>query len=332
MDKITRNASRTSDKKPKPIVDVPKSDGSEDKISQFIELNRAAVTKFMDKQFEGIGKKEISEVLRECAECSVLTRSPKSGGCWGSETDIIEDALKVCKPLATKPVDDEEDDEELEDIESDDEIEEDDEEEADEDEEDSDGDEDQDETEEEGEESDLDDSEDDAHADEDEEVEDDEEEEAVKPVQKSPRKTETKKPAKVAKTKTTTKTTKSAKAKTVETKDKKAKKTQTESSVTIKTGNDKIDKILNTNSFSEEDLKGLKGLELWIGAARYLKLKSKLRCQLQDMPEVIGHLYDVHRGKAKLNESGFQGKGVKSYRKKRMLNFLGAIKELIGES
>lgn len=324
METVTRNSSRKT-KKAKPVVDVPKSAGDEGRIGAFIEKNRAAVTKFMEAQFDGVGKKEVDEVLRECAECSVLTRSPKQGGCWEEDTQIIEDALKICQTvkLAAVPDDDLEEEEEPEEIEEVDDGE-DDEESEDEDES----------EDEEIEDLDLEEDEieepvEDEEEPEEEDVSDDDEsdEEPVVASQPEPRKKPTKEATKAKGTKTqkakATKTTQAKEDKTT----KASKKAQPSKAQTKAM---KSHEILTTTRFSADSLKDLKGLDLWLGTARLLKIEGKIFCQVQDMPEVIGHLYDVHNGKAKLEETGFTGKGEKSYKKRRLMNILGAIKAHLG--
>src|SRR5574343_108780 len=80
-----------------------------------------------------------------------------------------------------------------------------------------------------------------------------------------------------------------------------------------------------TPSVSADQIKKLKGKEQWFAAARLLKSQKKLWIQTQDIPEVIGHIYDVAQGKAKLKEEGFDGKGEKVYRKNRILGFKETI-------
>lgn len=325
METVTRNSSRKT-KKAKPVVDVPKSAGDEGRIGAFIDKNRTAVTKFMESQFDGVGKKEVDEVLRECAECSVLTRSPKQGGCWEEDTQIIEDALKICQPvkLAAVPDDDLEEEEPEEEVDEVDDVEDEDDEEP------------EDEESEDEEIEDLDLEEDEIEepvvGDEEEVEEDvsDEDEEQSNPVVAS-QEAPLKKPTKEAKSKSGTKTTKAKATKKTQSKeDKTVKASKKAQPSKAQTKAMKSHEILTTTRFSADSLKDLKGLDLWLGTARLLKIEGKIFCQVQDMPEVIGHLYDVHNGKAKLEESGFTGKGEKSYKKRRLTNILGAIKAHLG--
>lgn len=76
-------------------------------------------------------------------------------------------------------------------------------------------------------------------------------------------------------------------------------------------------------------LKKLKGREQWFAANEMLRSSKDIRIQAQDVEEVIGHLYEVSIGKAKLKEDGFEGKGEKSYRKARILGFKRKIEALI---
>ena len=312
METVTRNSSRKT-KKTKPVVDVPKGGGDESRITEFMDQNRVSVTKFMKGEFDGVGKREIDEVLRECAECSVLTRSPKQGGCWEENTEVIEDALALCQKVKAAPVDD--DQEEPEEVEEIEDLEDESGEEP--------GEEDGPEEVEE-----IDDLEGEVEDDEEEKDEVNEEaDEDVEPVQASPRKKETKKAAK----KTGTKTTKIAAKKKTQTKpDKKASEVKKTKPAKVEKKAVTSHSILTMSRFSEESLKDLKGLDLWLGTARLLKIQNKIRCQVQDMPEVVGHLFDVHNGKVKLIETAIDGKGEKSYGKRRLMNILGSIKAHLG--
>lgn len=80
-----------------------------------------------------------------------------------------------------------------------------------------------------------------------------------------------------------------------------------------------------------ESLKKLKGRERWFAAVEMLRKSSDIRIQAQDIEEVMGHLYEVSIGKAKLKEDGFEGKGEKSYRRARILGFKVKVEALLAK-
>lgn len=80
-----------------------------------------------------------------------------------------------------------------------------------------------------------------------------------------------------------------------------------------------------------EALKKLKGRERWFAAVEMLRKTADIRIQAQDMEEVMGHLYEVSIGKAKLKEEGFEGKGEKSYRRARILGFKTKVEALLAK-
>ena len=59
-----------------------------------------------------------------------------------------------------------------------------------------------------------------------------------------------------------------------------------------------------------------------------MKREKKIWIQAQDIPAVVGTLYNVHLGKENLPEEGLPGLGEKSYGKRRCVKMLAEIKEL----
>jgi len=323
METVQRNASKrkaaATNKSESAVIDVP---SDESKVNEFIAANRSRITEFMNQNFEGINAKDIEDVARETAECIVYERTPKVGGVWGSDTSIIEDAIKHVRGPSVATVDPEEplvdaqaadadaaNDPETDDVGAD--------------------------VEKAGPEV--------------EEPQSDEigegaaqqadaaPVEIAKPETQSNSRTQetkpeskkaasTKKPMARAKPTSKAKTSapkKQAKAKVKADDKKKVVKAQT---------NSKKETKARTEPVSVESLKTLKGREQWIAAAKILKSKKKIWIQAQDIPDVVGHLFDVSNGKAKLNEKGFEGKGEKSYRKNRMLAIKEAIEGIIKQA
>lgn len=111
-----------------------------------------------------------------------------------------------------------------------------------------------------------------------------------------------------------------------------SKKTTTKKKVTKKATSKKAAKKVAkkpTTTTSEVDVKSLKGVKQWEGVALNLKHQKKIWIQAQDIPAVMGALYKVHQGKAKLPEEGLPGLGEKSYGKRRCVKMLTLVKDTI---
>lgn len=304
METITRNPSKktnarkmaakatTKAKAEAPVVDVPNS--QQKQINEYVKTNQQKIADYMTQHFDEVGADEVALITREAAECAILKRSPKKGSVWGDDVTIIEDVIKhVAGPTVAVVEPTEVDHGEPpvgDDIEShhgDAPEEEDGEQEE---------------------------SEPVAESD---EIEDQEEEPTPKALASEPSS-----PAKKSKTKSKTKPVKTASQK-------KATPTKPKAVDTKKAAKEKpastAPKSDRTPSVSADQIKKLKGKEQWFAAARLLKSQKKLWIQTQDIPEVIGHIYDVAQGKAKLKEEGFDGKGEKVYRKNRILGFKETI-------
>lgn len=306
METVTRNAGRKSNarkraaaataapKEPKapkaaivktaPVVDVPNS--QQKQISEFIKANKQKVADYMAKHFDEVSEADVETITKEVAECVLLNRSPKAGGVWGTEVDIVEGVITAVAGPKVATVDPKEP---L--VDSEPEVEE---EEAD------------------GEQEESEPTESAAEA----EVETPSED------QKSLA-SEPSSDAKTAKTKAKAKKMTSAAKKTAA--PAKAKAEPTKKPTKAKAKSNAEEKTDRTPAVSADQIKKLKGKEQWLATARLLKAKKKLWIQAQDIPEVIGHLYDVSIGKAKLKEDGFDGKGEKVYRRNRILGFKESI-------
>ena len=301
METVTRNPAKKNNArkmaakgKPKtkevPMVDVPNS--SQKQINEFVKLNEDKVATYMTQNFDEIGADEIALISREVAECVILKRSPKKGGVWGDDLSIIEDVIKHVsgpKIAVVNP------DDEVVGIDA-----------APEDE--------------------------DGEQEESEAADSEGEEEVAQPEEPTPSTlaSEPSSPAKQSKTKSKAKPVKTSPQKTATPAKAKApeKKKPTKAKAAPKTSEKKESKP-RTPAVSVDAIKKLKGKEQWFTAARYLKGQKKLWIQAQDIPEVIGHVYDVSQGKAKLNEEGFDGKGEKVYRRNRVLGFKETIESFL---
>lgn len=268
METTTRTPNRKSSarklaaKANKPVIDVPAVD--EKKVEVFIKNHGKTITDYMTANFDEISEDDINGVIREAAECTLLKRSPKVGGAWGSDTSIIEDVLKAIGPVL--PV-----------------------------------------------------------------IEAQDEEQELKPIESQDleEKIDTTKP-KMFKTKSKPAAKAKAEKKTAEKKQSKTteKKVATKKEAKAKAEPKKADKK-SIKAASVDSIKSLKGKDQWLAAARHLKGQKKIWIQTQDIPEVIGHVYDVSVGKAKLKEEGFDGKGEKVYRRNRILGFKTEIESFL---
>lgn len=315
METVTRNAGRKSNarkraaavnskekteaapkSKPKvetktaPVVDVPNS--QQKQINEHIKANKQKVADYMAKHFDEVSEADVEVIAREVAECVILNRSPKAGGVWGSEVDIVEGVItavqgpKVATVDPAEPLADAGPDKGVHSDEHD-----------------------QGEPDGEQEESEA--------AESAAEIEDapaDQDEKALA--------SEPSSDAKTAPTKSKDKKVTSATKKTAAPTKAKAEPTKKPTKAKAKSKADSSDR---TPAVSADQIKKLKGKEQWFAAARLLKSQKKLWIQAQDIPDVIGHLYEVSIGKAKLKEEGFEGKGEKVYRRNRILGFKESI-------
>ena len=273
MQTVTRQPSKRSKKPPvikeaktvgskkkataKPVVDVPKNSGADQAIAAFVKANKPSVKSYLENEFEGVTATLVNSVTKECAECSILKRSPKKSKLW--TPDIIEEVLKnACKPVKA----------------------------------------------------------------------------AAKKAAPQPLKKKAKAPAKKAKTAAKPAT----KKKTVKKAAKKAASTKkvTKKKVAKKAASKKATKKVvkkaskaSTLTVSVDEIKKMKGVKQWEAVALNLKHQKKIWIQAQDIPAVMGALYKVHTGKAKLPEEGLPGKGEKSYGKRRCVKMLTQVKETI---
>lgn len=306
METVTRNPSRKSNarkmaakgtakvKAEAPVVDVPNS--KQKQIAEFVKVNKQKIADYMTQNFDDISDDDVTAITKEAAECSVLKRSPKAGGVWADDVSIIEDVIKHVAGPTVAVVEPEEP--EPEDPEED-------EESVDESEEEEDG--------------------------EQEESEPDEpaaEASDAQPEEPTPSSlaSEPSSPAKKSKTKSKAKPIKSATQKKATPAKPKAEETK---KAAKQKADSKKEKSVRTPAVSADKIKTLKGKEQWLAAAKVLKGQKKLWIQAQDIPEVIGHIYDVSQGKAKLKEEGFDGKGEKVYRKNRILGFKETIETFL---
>lgn len=284
------NARKLAARAEQPVVDVPKAATSDSKIKTFIAENGKTIRAYVKENFDGVEDNDVTAIVRECAECVVLTRSPKKGGPWGDDTAIIEDILKSAGVSTEMDESEEDEAEDVEDIHASD----------------------------------------DARSDD--EAEEEEPEVKAEAPQEKPRtkavETKAKKEPKTTKAKSTATQTKAAKPTKAQPKATAPKKKAKEKSP-AKTSKSKEKKA--TKAVSVEVLKTFSGKKQWMEAARFLKSQKKIWIQAQDMEEVIGHLFDVNSGKAKLKEEGFDGKGEKSYRKQRLQKISNAITELLNK-
>lgn len=270
--------------KTSPVVDVPNS--QQKQITEFIQANKQKVADYMAKNFDEVSEADVETIAREVAECVVLKRSPKAGGVWGSEVDIVEGVITAVVGPKVATLDPEE-----------------------------------------------------PLVAATEDVEDGKQEESIAdeptsaPVDPQPQEpppsslaSEPSSSAKKEATKSKTTKVKTAAKKTAAPAKPKAepKKKPTKAKAASK-----ADTSDRTPKVSVDSIKKLKGKEQWFAAAKVLKQQKKLWIQTQDMPDVIGHLYEVSIGKAKLKEDGFEGKGEKVYRRNRILGFKETIEDFI---
>lgn len=285
----------------KPVVDVPKEDQSESQIQAFIKQNDKSIRAYLLKEFD-MEEGDIKAIIRETAECVVMVRSPKEADPWGEDVQVIENCIKVSKPVSvidvkikdTKPIEkievaevtvapkkqtkkkqtetvtvtatiDEENQKKLEKV----------------------------------------------------------IESATDEVAQD-LKTEKTLPKKNAKTKTTNKTpSKTKPTKEAKTEVKKVKVKETKKPTALK-GKNKSEKVIA--KVSVEDLKGLKGLDLWLKAGRVIKRTCGTGfIQIHDQETVMPVLFDHYHKKTELTD--VPGKGNKQYGKKRLENYLKMIVE-----
>lgn len=295
METITRNPSKKSNARKmaaktttKAKAEAPVVDvpnSQQKQINEYVKTNQQKIADYMTQHFDEVGADEVALITREAAECAILKRSPKKGSVWGDDVTIIEDVIKHVSGPTVATVEPEE---EIEPPVEDVEPEEEDGE--------------QEESEPVAESG---------------EVEDQEEEPTPKTLASEPSS-----PAKKSKTKSKAKPMKAAaqkKATATKPKAVESKKAAKEKPAS------KAEKTDRTPAVSADQIKKLKGKEQWFATARLLKSQKKIWIQTQDIPEVIGHIYDVAQGKAKLKEEGFDGKGEKVYRKNRILGFKETI-------
>ena len=270
-----------------PVVDVPKEIGSDDLIQSFITKNTSAISAYLLKEFEELSEADIKTIVREAAECAVLVRSPKVSDPWGEDVQVIENCIKVSVPVGTAPVTKKKSKSKSK-----------------------------------------------PEAEKGtvtfksgdkvigtakvESIE-------IKPDQDL--KSEKSEPKKKAKT-VTTKSTAKPKTTKPETKavKKSAKAVETKKPNTLK-GKAKTDKKkveVATSKVSVDELKSLKGLDLWLSAGRIIKRTCGTGfIQVHDQETIIPALFEHHHKKTELKD--MDGKGNKTYGKRRLENYYTMI-------